>query len=158
MAQPSPISTAPVADIPLSPQFGWGWRIALMVSGGLVALLLYALTMLVLFGTGLWGTNIPYVWGFDLINYAWWIGVANGASLVACILVLRRHNLRTAVNRFAETVSMIGVVCAGIFPIFHLGRPWLFYWMFPYRRPTRSGPSSAARSPGTFGPSARTRS
>ena len=82
-------------------------------------------------GVGVWGVNIPFVWGFDLINYAWWIGIANGASLFAAILVLRRHDLRTAVNRFAEGVAF-AVICAGIFPIFHLGRPWLFYWTFPY--------------------------
>lgn len=131
MAPETQAPTTPIADIPLSPDFGWRWTIALIASGFLVALLAYALIMLLLLGTGLWGTNIPYVWGFDLINYAWWIGTANGASLVASILVLRRHNLRTAVNRFAEAIGIFGVICAGIFPIFHLGRPWLFYWVFP---------------------------
>jgi Ni/Fe-hydrogenase subunit HybB-like protein len=124
-------SATPIADIALSPRFGWRWTVSLLASGLLVALLAYALVMLLLFGTGLWGTNIPFVWGFDLINYAWWIGIANGASLVASILVLRQHDLRTAVSRFAEAVSLIGVICAGIFPIFHLGKPWLFYWVFP---------------------------
>ncbi len=58
--------------------------------------------------------------------------MANGCSLFAAILVLRLHNLRTAINRFAEGLALFAVICAGIFPIFHLGRPWLFYWMFPY--------------------------
>ncbi|WP_230533087.1 NrfD/PsrC family molybdoenzyme membrane anchor subunit [Microvirga roseola] len=131
MAHETQASAAPIADVPLSPSFGWGWTIALLLSGILVVLLAYALIMLLLVGTGLWGTNIPFVWGFDLINYAWWIGIANGATLVASILVLRKHDLRTAVNRFAEAVSLFGVICAGIFPIFHLGKPWLFYWVFP---------------------------
>ena len=112
----------------------WRWRLALLVSlGALILLLGYdASSSLLSDGVGVWGVNIPFVWGFDLINYAWWIGIANGASLFAAILVLRRHDLRTAVNRFAEGVALFAVICAGMFPIIHLGRPWLFYWTFPY--------------------------
>ncbi|MCB5175719.1 NrfD/PsrC family molybdoenzyme membrane anchor subunit [Microvirga lenta] len=124
--------TSPVAEVPLSPRFGWAWWVALVISGVLVLLLGYTLMSVVLVGVGVWGVNIPFVWGFDLINYAWWIGIANGASLFAASLVLRQHDLRTAVNRFAEGVAFFAVICAGIFPIFHLGRPWLFYWVFPY--------------------------
>ncbi|SCY32407.1 NrfD/PsrC family molybdoenzyme membrane anchor subunit [Microvirga guangxiensis] len=124
--------TSKIADIPLRRRFGAIWWIALGVSGALVLLLGYTLASVTIFGVGVWGVNIPFVWGFDLINYAWWIGIANGASLFAAILVLRRHDLRTAVNRFAEGIALFAVICAGIFPIFHLGRPWLFYWTFPY--------------------------
>ncbi|MBB3019700.1 molybdopterin-containing oxidoreductase family membrane subunit [Microvirga lupini] len=124
--------TSQVADVPLSPHFGWAWWLSLLTAGGLVGLLGYTLISVSIIGVGVWGVNIPYVWGFDLINYAWWIGIANGASLFAAILVLRRHDLRTAVNRFAEGIALFAVICAGIFPIFHLGRPWLFYWTFPY--------------------------
>jgi len=125
-------STSPVADVALSRRFGSMWWIALLASGALVLLLGYTLISVALLGVGVWGVNIPFVWGFDLINYAWWIGIANGASLFAAILVLRRHDLRTSVNRFAEGVAFFAVICAGIFPIVHLGRPWLFYWTFPY--------------------------
>lgn len=121
-----------IADTPLAPRFSAAWRAALAVSGALVALLLATLVASWVRGIGVWGANIPFVWGFDLINYAWWIGVANGASLFAAILVLRRHGLRTAVNRFAESTALMAVICAGLFPIIHLGRPWLFYWVFPY--------------------------
>ncbi|WP_262270186.1 MULTISPECIES: NrfD/PsrC family molybdoenzyme membrane anchor subunit [Microvirga] len=124
--------TNTVADVPLSRRFGWIWWVALLASGALVLLLGYTLISVAILGVGVWGVNIPFVWGFDLINYAWWIGIANGASLFAAILVLRRHDLRTAVNRFAEGVAFFAVICAGIFPIVHLGRPWLFYWVFPY--------------------------
>jgi molybdopterin-containing oxidoreductase family membrane subunit len=124
--------TSTVAEVPLSRRFGRIWWIALLASGALVLLLGYTLVSVTILGVGVWGVNIPFVWGFDLINYAWWIGIANGASLFAAILVLRRHDLRTAVNRFAEGVALFAVICAGIFPIFHLGRPWLFYWTFPY--------------------------
>jgi Ni/Fe-hydrogenase subunit HybB-like protein len=124
--------TTPVAEIPLSPHFGAFWWSALLLALGLVGLLGLTLAASLVFGVGLWGVNVPFVWGFDLINYAWWIGIANGASLFAATLVLRRHDLRTAVNRFAESVALFGVICAGMFPIVHLGRPWLFYWVFPY--------------------------
>ena len=83
-------------------------------------------------GVGLVGRQHPFRLGLRSDNYAWWIGIANGASLFAAILVLRRHSLRTAVNRFAEAVALSGAICAGLFPIIHLGRPWLFYWVFPY--------------------------
>jgi molybdopterin-containing oxidoreductase family membrane subunit len=132
MASEAQVSTTSVAEVPLSHRFGAAWWIALIASGGLVVLLGYTLVSIVTVGVGVWGVNIPFVWGFDLINYAWWIGIANGASLFAATLVLRRHDLRTAVNRFAEGVAFFAVICAGIFPIFHLGRPWLFYWVFPY--------------------------
>ena len=132
MASRSEASSAPIADIALSPRFGRGWRLALAASGLGVLLLAYAVLAPAMVGIGLWGANIPFVWGFDLINYSWWIGIANGANLVAAILVLRHNDLRTAVNRFAEAVAFFAIVCAGIFPIFHLGRPWLFYWVFPY--------------------------
>jgi Ni/Fe-hydrogenase subunit HybB-like protein len=125
-------SSTPIAEAPLSPRYGLGWWFALAGCAALVLLLGYTLVVLVVVGVGVWGVNIPFVWGFDLINYAWWIGVANGASLFAAILVLRQHDLRTAVNRFAEAVALFAVICAGIFPIIHLGRPWLFYWVFPY--------------------------
>ncbi|KLK90794.1 molybdopterin oxidoreductase [Microvirga vignae] len=132
MSSNAQASTSPVAEVPLSRRFGLIWWIALGASGALVLLLGYTLISVTIMGVGIWGVNIPFVWGFDLINYAWWIGIANGASLFAAILVLRRHDLRTAVNRFAEGVAFFAVICAGIFPIFHLGRPWLFYWTFPY--------------------------
>jgi formate-dependent nitrite reductase membrane component NrfD len=132
MAQHTELPAAPVADIPLASDFGWRWTIALAVSSAGVVLLGYSIYELVRSGIGIWGVNIPYAWGFGLINYAWWVGIANGANLVAAILILRRNELRTAVNRFAEAVGLIGVICAGLYPILHLGRPWLFYWVFPY--------------------------
>lgn len=124
--------TTPVAEAPLRRDFGPLWRAALLVSFALWGLLGLSLAISWVVGIGAWGNNIPFVWGFDLINYAWWIGVANGASLFAAILVLRRHDLRTAVNRFSEGTALFAAICAALFPVFHLGRPWLAYWVFPY--------------------------
>lgn len=132
LPQPAPRAPNPVATIPLRRRFGWGFAAALAAAGAGVLLLGYAIVALLLAGTGLWGTNIPFVWGFDLINYVWWIGIANAASLFAVILVLRRHGLRTAVNRFAEAAALAAVAAAALYPILHLGRPWLFYWVLPY--------------------------
>ncbi|HEX5599536.1 MAG TPA: molybdopterin oxidoreductase, partial [Hyphomicrobiaceae bacterium] len=78
MTTPAETSAAEVARIPLSPDFGWGWFAALIGTGVLVAVLVYTLGVLVFVGVGIWGTNIPFVWGFDLANYVWWIGMANG--------------------------------------------------------------------------------
>ncbi len=123
--------TAPIARIPLQ-RFGWPYWTAFGLAAAGVLVLLYAVAALLIVGVGLWGTNVPHVWGFDLINYVWWIGIANAASLLAVVLVLRRHGLRTAVNRFAEAAALAAVVAAGLYPILHLGRPWLFMWVFPY--------------------------
>ena len=130
-ARPDEAPTAPIADLALRP-LGWRWLLALGLTAALTLLLGYLTVELFVVGVGVWGTNIPYVWGFDLINYTWWISIANAASLIAVILVLRRHSLRTAVNRFAEGAALFAVICAGLFPVLHLGRPWLFYWVFPY--------------------------
>jgi molybdopterin-containing oxidoreductase family membrane subunit len=131
--------TRAISGLPLA-RFGMAWWLALLASAGGVALLAVAIAVLLWQGTGVWGTNVPHVWGFDLINYVWWIGVANAASLFAVILVLRRHGLRTAVNRFAEAAALASVVAAGLYPILHLGRPWLFYWVFPYPATTQLWP------------------
>lgn len=124
--------TRPVSDTPLRPDFGWRFRLSVAAAALATLLLAYAVVALLLRGTALWGTNVPFVWGFDLINYVWWIGIANAASLFAVILVLRRHGLRTAVNRFAEAAALAAVAAAALYPILHLGRPWLFYWTVPY--------------------------
>lgn len=127
--------SAGIASAPLAPRFGPAWRIALAISGVLVLLLAWTLITSAVRGIGIWGENIPFVWGLDLVNYSWWIGIANGANLVAALLVIRGHDLRTAVNRFAEGVALAAVICAGLFPIFHLGKPWLFHWVFPFPHP-----------------------
>ncbi len=129
---PGELPANEVAAIPLQPRFGWRFTASLGAAALGVLLLGYAVVGLLLQGTGLWGTNIPFVWGFDLINYIWWIGIANAASLFAVILVLRRHGLRTAVNRFAEAAALAAIAAAALYPILHLGRPWLFYWVLPY--------------------------
>lgn len=132
MSADTAVDTRRVAAIPLRGGFGWGFALAVAAAAAGTLVLCYAVAALLWWGTGLWGTNIPFVWGFDLINYVWLIGLANAASLFAAVLVIRRHGLRTAVNRFAEAAALAAVVAAALYPILHLGRPWLFYWVIPY--------------------------
>jgi Ni/Fe-hydrogenase subunit HybB-like protein len=108
------------------------WVIGLGISFMLVMLLMYAVTYLLLRGIGIWGVNIPVAWGFAIINFVWWIGIGHAGTLISAVLLLLRQEWRTSINRFAEAMTLFAVACAGIFPILHLGRPWLFYWLFPY--------------------------
>lgn len=123
--------TVEVADAALRPWRPSGRAAVAMAGLGLVGLAA-TVGLLLWRGVGLWGNNLPHVWGFDLIAYSWWIGVANASSLFAAVLVLRRHGLRTAVNRFAEAAALAAVLAAALYPIGHLGRPWLFLWTLPY--------------------------
>ncbi len=109
----------------------WWWA-AFGGSFLLVLLLLQALTKLLLEGTGIWGLNIPVGWGFAIINFVWWIGIGHAGTLISAILLLLRQEWRTSINRFAEAMTLFAVACAGIFPLIHVGRPWLAYWLLPY--------------------------
>ena len=81
---------------------------------------------------GIWGIQIPVGWGFAIINFVWWIGIGHAGTLISAILLLLRQQWRTSINRFAEAMTLFAVSCAGIFPLLHMGRPWLGYWLFPY--------------------------
>ena len=96
------------------------------------ALLLVSLTYLVFEGVGIWGNNQPVGWAFDITNFVWWIGIGHAGTLISAILLLFKQTWRTSINRFAEAMTLFAVLCAGIFPLFHTGRPWLAYWMVPY--------------------------
>ena len=104
-----------------------------------------SLTYLVVKGIGIWGNNIPVGWAFDIINFVWWIGIGHAGTLISAILLLLKQTWRTSINRFAEAMTLFAVACAGIFPLFHTGRPWLAYWLFPY--PNTMGVWPQFRSP-----------
>lgn len=108
------------------------WYIILLGAFTIVQVLGVALTYLVLKGTGIWGVNIPVGWGFAIINFVWWIGIGHAGTLISAILLLLRQQWRNSINRFAEAMTLFAVMCAGIFPLFHTGRPWVAYWLFPY--------------------------
>ena len=108
---------------------GW-WMLfllALTLTGGLGA----AITYLVTIGVGSWGNNSPVAWAWDITNFVWWIGIGHAGTLISAILFLFRQKWRTSINRFAEAMTIFAVMCAGMFPAIHTGRPWFDYYMFP---------------------------
>jgi molybdopterin-containing oxidoreductase family membrane subunit len=89
-------------------------------------------------GIGTWGLNRTVGWAFDITNFVFWIGIGHAGTLISAILFLFRQRWRTSVNRAAEAMTLFAVVCAGLFPVLHMGRPWLVFWMLPY--PNSRGP------------------
>jgi Ni/Fe-hydrogenase subunit HybB-like protein len=98
----------------------------------LMNLLMVAVTWLFVRGVGVWGIMIPVAWGFAIVNFVWWIGIGHAGTLISAILLLLKQDWRTSINRFSEAMTLFAVACAGMFPILHLGRPWLAYWLIPY--------------------------
>jgi len=109
-----------------------GWFFGFALCFALVMVLLASIARLLLLGVGIWGVNIPVAWGFAIINFVWWVGIAHAGTLISAFLLLFRQQWRTSINRFAEAMTLFAVACAGMFPLLHLGRPWLFYWLLPY--------------------------
>ena len=109
-----------------------GWFIGFGLAFLLTMVLMAAVAYLFAVGIGVWGVNIPVAWGFAIVNFVWWIGIGHAGTLISAILLLLRQKWRTSINRFAEAMTLFAVACAGLFPVLHLGRPWLFYWLIPY--------------------------
>ncbi len=108
------------------------WYAALGIA--MLALGLLGLMIVYLFftGIGVWNLNRPVAWAFDITNFVFWVGIGHAGTLISAILFLFRQKWRTSINRFAEAMTIFAVMCAGLFPAIHLGRPWFFYWMIPY--------------------------
>lgn len=100
----------------------------------LVALRIWAfsVTNIVLTGQGVLGLEQPNGWGTDITNFVFWIGIGHAGTLISAILLLLKQDWRTSINRFSEAMTLFAVAQAGMFPILHLGRPWLAYWLLPY--------------------------
>src|SRR5436309_15807535 len=124
--------TDKISSIVLTTRTPKGWFIGFGLAFILVMVLLAAVTYLFFMGVGIWGINIPIAWGFAIVNFVWWIGIGHAGTLISAILLLLHQRWRTSINRFAEAMTLFAVACAGLFPLLHLGRPWFFYWLFPY--------------------------
>jgi Ni/Fe-hydrogenase subunit HybB-like protein len=124
--------TENITKIVLSRATPRGWYLGFGIAFLLVMVLLASISWLLVVGTGIWGVNVPVGWGFAIINFVWWIGIGHAGTLISAILLLFRQEWRTSINRFAEAMTLFAVACAGIFPLLHVGRPWLAYWMLPY--------------------------
>lgn len=96
------------------------------------------ITYLISTGVGVWGLNHPVMWGWAIINFVWWIGIGHAGTLISAILFLLRQRWRTSINRAAEAMTIFAVMCAGIFPLIHIGRVWFGWWLFPI--PNSNGP------------------
>ena len=137
----------------MRPAGKWWWIAFLVCSAGTLATI-YGVFTLFNVGIGIFGYNVSVVWGFPLANYVWWIGLGNAGTLISSLLVLTRQSWRATISRFAEAMTLFAVSIAGLFPIFHLGRPLYLYWLFPYPDTTcMCGRSGAARWCGISGPS-----
>jgi molybdopterin-containing oxidoreductase family membrane subunit len=137
--------TERISSIVLKRRTGKGWVVGFAIAFMLVMVFLAAVGYLFVKGIGIWGVNIPVAWGFAIVNFVWWIGIGHAGTLISAILLLLRQQWRTSINRFAEAMTLFAVACAGVYPILHLGRPWFFYWLFPY--PNTLGVQPQFRSP-----------
>jgi len=137
--------TDKISSIVLTRPTTRGWYLGFGIAFLLVMVLMYCLTILFVRGVGVFGINIPVGWGFDIINFVWWIGIGHAGTLISAILLLLRQTWRQSINRFAEAMTLFAVACAGLFPLIHMGRPWLFYWLIPY--PNTMGIWPQFRSP-----------
>ena len=111
------------------PSLAWYAMFGLAISilgmlGAVVAYLLFT-------GVGIWGNQSPVFWGWPIVNFVFWVGIAHAGTLISAILFLLKQDWRTGINRFAEAMTIFAVCCAGLFPAIHVGRVWLVYWLFP---------------------------
>ncbi len=114
------------------------WWIGFLIALSLLVMGATAVTYQVATGIGTWGLNNTVGWAFGITNFVFWIGIGHAGTLISAILFLFRQRWRTSVNRSAEAMTLFAVMCAGVFPLIHMGRPWLGYWIFPY--PNFRGP------------------
>jgi Ni/Fe-hydrogenase subunit HybB-like protein len=124
--------TRNVSAITLQRRFGRLWLASFTVALVLALLLSVGIGWLLATGVGIWGLNIPVAWSFAIADYVWWIAIGMGGTFISAALYLTRREWRNSLNRYAETMTVLAVSVSGIFPILHLGRPWFFYWLFPY--------------------------
>ncbi len=111
---------------------GKNWVLFFLLGFAFVNVLMLSIGWLLYQGIGIWGNNQPAGWGFDIINFVWWIGIGHAGTLISAILLLMRQKWRMSINRFAEAMTIFAVMCAGMFPLLHTGRPWLAYFLMPY--------------------------
>jgi molybdopterin-containing oxidoreductase family membrane subunit len=114
------------------------WVIGLILSVATLAFGVFCIIWTIWHGIGTWNLNRTIGWGWDITNFVWWIGIGHAGTLISAILLLFRQKWRTGVNRAAEAMTIFAVMCAGLFPLIHMGRLWLAIFIFPY--PNTRGP------------------
>ncbi|HEY5895367.1 MAG TPA: NrfD/PsrC family molybdoenzyme membrane anchor subunit [Chthoniobacterales bacterium] len=121
-----------ISSIVLERPFEWRWLVGFATAFTFLMLLNVSIGWLFLRGVGIWGVNVPVAWGFAIVNFVWWIGIGHAGTFISAILLLLHQQWRNSINRFSEAMTLFAVACAGMFPLLHLGRPQVFYWLLPY--------------------------
>ncbi len=108
------------------------WMVAMAISLALLLAGGYAVAITLWEGIGMWGLNKTVGWAWDITNFVWWVGIGHAGTLISAVLLLFRQRWRMSINRAAEAMTIFAVICAAMFPVLHMGRPWLgFYWALP---------------------------
>ena len=107
------------------------WWLGFTVSFILLIVMVLSLGWTVWEGIGTWGVNKTVMWGWDITNFVFWVGIGHAGTLISAILLLFRQKWRMSINRSAEAMTIFAVLCAAQFPLFHMGRVWLGYWPLP---------------------------
>jgi Ni/Fe-hydrogenase subunit HybB-like protein len=121
-----------VVSIPMNTKPGKVWKILITITSLMLLVGSVALGYTFYYGIGMWGNNNPVGWGFDIVNFVFWVGIGHAGTLISAILFLLRQRWRTGIARFAEAMTIFAVMCAGLFPALHTGRFWLDGYLFPY--------------------------
>lgn len=111
---------------------GKAYYILLAISIAGVGLLAFSFFAQIYLGIGLTGLMNPVMWGVYITTFVFWVGIAHSGTLISAILFLFRARWRQSIYRAAEAMTVFAVMTAGLFPIIHLGRPFIFYWLMPY--------------------------
>ena len=117
---------------PIERKPGRMWYVGFFFSVALLTFGVFSVFWEVYWGIGVWGVNRTVGWGWDITNFVWWVGIGHAGTLISAILLLFRQGWRTGVNRAAEAMTIFAVMCAGQFPIFHMGRVWDAFYVLPY--------------------------
>ena len=123
---------------PLETKPGLWWKVALGLSSLATIYGIYAIYITVYKGIGTWGVNNSVGWGWEIINFVWWIGIGHAGTAFSIFLLILRQRWRTSINRAAEAMTVFAVLCAALMPALHMGRVWLAFYIFPY--PNTRGP------------------
>ncbi len=123
---------------PIDARPGMWWYLTMAIASVAALFGFYAIYMTVAKGIGTWGLNNSVGWGWEIINFVWWIGIGHAGTAFSIFLLILRQRWRTSINRAAEAMTVVAVGCAALFPALHMGRVWLAFFIFPY--PNTRGP------------------
>jgi len=123
--------TSDIAD-PLIKGPGASWWLVFLICASVLGVGVALIAYTIMTGIGAWGLNRTIGWGWDITNFVFWVGIGHAGTLISAILLLFRQRWRTSIARAAEAMTIFAVMCAGLFPLIHMGRPWLAFWFMPY--------------------------